>query len=138
MPLWAGIATKQQSKIMIYEHLLNPNEFWVTYPIATLARNEKGYSEFTLQDDIGCNWRANMWIPTNFMIYQSLKNYGYDEIASIISYKTKKLLEKEGSCEYYTSETGKGQGQKPFWGWSLLGFIMEDCSIFLEKTTSNI
>lgn len=124
--LWAGIATKEQAQRMIKEHLLNPNEFWRAYPVPAYAATEPGYSETRLQNDLGCCWRANTWIPTNYYIAQGLKQYGYDDIACDLADKTFALVRKAGNREYYTSETGNGCGLNPFWGWSLLAYFMPD------------
>jgi putative isomerase len=35
IPLWAGVASRAQASRLVNEHLLNPNEFWMKYPIAT-------------------------------------------------------------------------------------------------------
>lgn len=131
-PLWAGIASKKQARRIIYDQLMNPQEFWSTWPVPALARSEPGYSETLLKDDLGCSWRANTWIPTNYMLYHSLKYYGYNELASIIAFKTNELLKKSGNREYYHSESGTGVGLDPFWGWSLLGhfFLYEDKSSY--------
>jgi putative isomerase len=129
-PLWAGIASTDQARRMIYEQLMNPEEFWSPWPVPALSRSEPGYSEKQLASDLGCSWRANTWIPTNYMIYHALKYYGYNELASVLAFKTEALLKKAGNREYYHSETGTGVGLDPFWGWSLLGhfFIYEDKS----------
>ena len=128
MPLWAGIATKEQAKEIIYNELLNPKEFWSAYPIPALAISEPGYSELQLKSDLGCSWRANTWIPTNYMVYHGLKDYGYGEIATLLAVRTQQLLDHAGDREYYTSESGSGVGLDPFWGWSLLGhfFMFEE------------
>lgn len=36
LPLWAGIATEDQAREIVYNELLNPNEFWSAYPIPAL------------------------------------------------------------------------------------------------------
>ena len=129
-PLWAGIANKKQAKRMINGQLTNPKEFWSTWPVPALARSEPGYSETKLEGDLGCSWRANVWIPTNYMLYHGLKYYGYHKLATVIAKKTSELLKKSGNREYYHSEAGTGTGLDPFWGWSLLGhfFLYEDQS----------
>lgn len=53
LPLWAGIADDNQAKRMIYEHILNPEEFWRPYPLPALAATEPGYSPVHLEGDIG-------------------------------------------------------------------------------------
>jgi len=71
--------------------------------------------------DMGCNWRAKTWIPTNYMIYHGLRAYGYRELASLVAHYTHQLVKTAGDWEYYDAETGEGNGLDPFWGWSLLG-----------------
>lgn len=124
-PMWAGIASPRQAQILTYDHLFNPNEFFRLYPFATLAANEPGYSAKPLPGDIGvCNWRANTWIPTNYMAMHGLMTYGYHDLAELVAYKTAELLAKSHDCEFYDAETGAGCGESPFSGWSLLGYFM--------------
>ncbi len=126
--LWAEVATPEQAKRMINEYLTNPREFWTPYPIATLSKSEPGYSPVYHVTDMGCSWRSTIWIPTNYMVYNGLKYYGYDQIASVLAQRTKELMDKAGNREYYETETGNGLGLDPFWGWSLLGhfFMLEE------------
>jgi hypothetical protein len=125
--LFAEVATPEQAKRMINEYLLNPIEFWSTYPVATLAKSEPGYLLFNVNDH-GCSWRTTTWIPTNYMVYHGLKFYGYNQIASVVAQRTVELMQKAGNREYYNTETGEGLGLDPFWGWSLLGhfFMLEE------------
>jgi putative isomerase len=122
--LWAGVATQEQARRMIYEHLFNPREFWTPYPLATLAKSERWYSQDWLPGDLGCNWRAKVWIPTNYMVYHGLRRYGYDQFATLLGHETFQLVKKSGNREYYDAENGEGCGLDPFWGWSLLGYFM--------------
>ena len=123
--MWAGIATDEQAHQMVTKHLLNPKEFWSPYPVAVYARNEPGYSEDWLEGDIGCLWRANTWIPVNYYVYHALRQYGYESIASLLAEETYDLVDKHPEPrEYYNSETGEGMGLEPFWGWTLLAYLM--------------
>ena len=126
--MWAGVATPEQAKRMVNEYLLNPREFWTPYPIATLAKSEPGYTSIYQVTDMGCSWRTTTWIPTNYMVYNGLKFYGYNQIASVVAQRTVELMQKAGNREYYNTETGEGLGLDPFWGWSLLGhfFMLEE------------
>lgn len=126
LPLWAGIATEEQAARLVKEHILNPDEFFRTYPLPALAATEPGYRSTRLDGDIGCNWRANTWVPTNYMVMHGLAKYGYNREASWLAKETKKLVEKSGNREYYLTETGEGDGLDPFWGWTLLAYFMEE------------
>ncbi len=139
MPIWAEIASAEQVKDMIYKHLLNSNEFWRPFILPALSADEKGYSEVKLEDDVGCNWRANVWVPSNYCLMHGLNSYGYIEIAKFIAYKTKELIDKNGEREYYTSESGIGQGLSEFGGWSILGHFMQyECENNINLTKLSV
>ena len=123
-PLWAGIATKEQAERMVKEHILNPDEFWRAYPLPALAASEPGYGEAYQPGDLGCCWRANTWIPTNYYVFESLRMYGYDELAKNLAETTCENVRRIGDREYYATESKTGCGLDPFWGWSLLAYFM--------------
>jgi hypothetical protein len=122
--LWAGVATSEQARRMVFDHLLNPQEFWTPYPVSALAKSERWYTQDWLPADLGCNWRAKTWIPINYMVFHGLRNYGYTDLAALVADRTYRLVKETGDCEYYDTETGRGCGLDPFWGWSLLGHFM--------------
>lgn len=122
-PLWAGIAPPDRAKRLIEEHLMNKDEFWLNYPVATWAKDEPGY----YQDRVGieANWRGPCWANTNYMIMHGLINYGYTEYAEELAYRSMNMaLAEPDTREFYNSETGSGMGLNPFWGWSTLLYFM--------------
>jgi glycogen debranching enzyme len=122
--LFAGVATPEQARRMVLEHLFNPREFWTPYPVAALARSERWYSRDHHPGDMGCGWRAHTWVPTNYMIYRGLRAYGYRDLATLVARYTHDLVRRSGNCEYYDAESGAGSGLDPFWGWSLLAHFL--------------
>lgn len=78
-----------------------------------------------LAGDIGCNWRANTWMPTNYMVMHGMRQYGYAQEALRLAEKSRELVRKSGNAEYYVTESGEGDGLKVFWGWTLLAYFME-------------
>ncbi len=124
LPLWAGIASRKQAQRLVNEHLLNTNEFWLAYPVATYARTEKDFYEGSKGGE--CNWQGPAWIPINYMIFHGLVRYGYKEAARDLAYRTFAMaLDKNPvTREFYDSDTGKGNGMNPFWGWSTLAYVM--------------
>lgn len=124
IPLWAGIASRAQARRLVNEHLLNPHEFWMKYPIATYARTEPEFYEGSRSGE--CNWEGTTWIPTNYMVFHGLLQYGYKDVAQRLAMKTLEmaLLENPVTREFYDSDTGKGNGMNPFWGWSSLAYVM--------------
>jgi hypothetical protein len=126
--MWAGVATESQANAMVTRYLTNPREFWSPYPVSALSKSEIGYSTRVLPGDTGGSWRANTWIPANYMIYHGLKFYGYEAIASSLARRTVELIDRAGNREYYNTETGEGAGPDPCRGSSLLGhfFMLEE------------
>jgi hypothetical protein len=126
MPLFAGAATTKRAKRMIHEHLLNPDEFWLSYPVASYAKTETDYYQGSHHE---CNWRGPTWAPTNYMIFQGLRSYGYDAEARELATRlfNMALLKNPVLREYYNAETGEGLGQTRFWGFTALyyGMLLE-------------
>ncbi len=123
-PLWAGVAPPARARRLVHDHLLNPKEFWLEYPVATYAKTEPDFYEGTTKGE--CNWRGNTWIPSNYMIFHGLLRYGYDQAAKELALKTLKLTLDTNPVtrEYYNSDSGRGNGMNPFWGWSSLAYGM--------------
>jgi len=123
-PLWAGVASPEQARRLVQEHLMNPQEFWLAYPVATYAKTEPDFYEGTAKGE--CNWRGNTWIPANYMIFHGLLKYGFDKEARELADKTYHLALDKNTVtrEYYDSESGGGYGMNPFWGWSSLAYVM--------------
>jgi hypothetical protein len=121
-PLWAGVATPEHAKRLINEHLLNENEFWLKYPIATYAKTEPDYYQGGNNE---CNWRGSSWMPMNYIVMHGLMHYGYQSVARDLAYKCYHLAldENPNTREWFNGETGEGQGHV-FWGFSTLGYVM--------------
>jgi len=123
-PLWVGIVPEDRAERLVREHLLNENEFWIRYPVATWSKSEPDYVQ-VLQGHRICNWLGTTWIPTNYMVFQGLRRQGFAQEAEELAYKTFDLVIREADTrEYYDGENGIGQGLNPFWGWSALGYLM--------------
>lgn len=122
-PLYAGVASPRQARRLVRDHLMNPNEFWLKYPVATYAKTEPDFYEGSHHE---CNWRGSAWIPANYMIFHGLLRYGYRTEARELADKTYALALDLNPVtrEYYDSETGQGYGMDPFWGWSSLAYVM--------------
>jgi len=138
MPLFAGAATHQRAKRMIHEHLLNPNEFWLNYPVASYAKTEPDYYQGSHHE---CNWRGPTWAPTNYMIFQGLRRYGYHAEARELATRlfNMALLKNPVLREYYNAETGEGLGQTRFWGFTALyyGMLLESILGYDASTLDN-
>jgi putative isomerase len=127
MALFAGAATPERAKRMVREHLLNADEFWLTYPVASYAKTEPDYYQNPMAKE--CNWRGPTWAPTNYMIFQGLRGYGYEAEARELARRLfhMAIVKNPVLREYYNAETGEGLGQTRFWGFTALyyGMLLE-------------
>jgi hypothetical protein len=133
MPLFCGAASNERARRTVKEHLLNPNEFWLPFPVASYARTEPDYYQGNHRLPNGgteCNWRGPTWAPTNYLIFQGLRRYGWHEPATELANRLYDLALHRNPVlrEYYNAETGAGLGQTHFWGFTALylGMTFED------------
>jgi len=72
-PLVVGIATPEQAKRVIDEHLLNPDRFFGEHPIATVAMDSPGYQRLT--------WRGPAWNSMSYWAARGCVRYGRKDAA---------------------------------------------------------
>jgi glycogen debranching enzyme len=98
-------------------HIKNEDEFWVTYPIPSVAKDEKSFGPLT---DTRYIWRGTTWINTNWFLAKGLLRHRRNELYEQLKRKTHELVKTHGFCEYYDPSTGDpGQAMRNF-GWSTL------------------
>lgn len=125
-PLLGNVATDEQARRMVEEHLLNPDEFWGDWVIPSIARSDPAYTD---QD----YWRGRIWAPMNWLVYLGLRNYeDLSDTRRALAEKSKTLLLKEWReqrhiHENYNANTGEGCGvnnSDSFYHWGgLLGLM---------------
>jgi hypothetical protein len=113
-PLLARIPD-QAKALLLKKRLLNEKEFWGEFVVPTISRDDP---EFADQD----YWRGKIWSPTNYLIYQGLKAYGFDAVASEFAKKSADLFMRSWEnfqiCpENFDSRTGEAGGLRyQSWG----------------------
>ncbi|KPK71981.1 hypothetical protein AMJ87_06125, partial [candidate division WOR_3 bacterium SM23_60] len=101
----------------LVQHLCNEDEFWSTYPVPSVARNEKSFGPLT---DTRYLWRGTTWINTNWFLAKGLLRHGKTDVYEKLKQRTLELIEKYGFCEYYDPCDGNpGRAMRKF-GWSTL------------------
>lgn len=124
-PLIARIPDQKRAERMINEHFYNPEEFWGTYILPSIARNDPAFYDNTY-------WRGRIWAPMNFLVYLGMRNYDLLAARHDLSQKSADLLlkgwrENRHVYENYNSVTGQGNDVKNsdwFYHWGgLLGVI---------------
>jgi hypothetical protein len=113
-PLLARIPDQERA-LKLKKRLLNEEEFWGEYIVPTISRDDP---EFADQD----YWRGKIWAPINYLIYQGLKAYGFDAVASEYAKKSAELFMRSWTnfqiCpENFDSRTGEaGSLRYQSWG----------------------
>ncbi len=124
-PLLGGVATADQARRMVDEHLMNPEEFYGEWMIPSISRNDSAYADNTY-------WRGRIWAPMNFLVYLGLRNYDQPGAQRMLADKSRQLLlneweKKRRVHENYNAETGVGddvRNSDSFYSWGgLLGLI---------------
>jgi hypothetical protein len=113
-PLLARIPDEKRALQML-KHLLNPKEFWGEFVIPSISRDDPAFKDQQY-------WRGTIWPPTNYLVYQGLKTYGFDTVASEFARKSAGLFLRSSQnfqlCpENFDSRTGEAGGQRyQSWG----------------------
>jgi len=115
-PLIAKIPDQDRA-LLLKKRLLNEKEYWGDYVVPSISRDDPEYPD---QD----YWRGKVWPPTNYLIYQGLKAYGFDAVASEYAKKSAELFMRSWVnfqlCpENFDSRTGEAGGQR-FQSWGPL------------------
>lgn len=122
LPIYAGIATKEQIEIMIKKHYLDP-EFLSPHGLRSLAQDEKMYCLDGTSNP--SNSLGPIWMIYNYLAFESLKKAGRDDLAKDLCEKMLdnfyKDIEKNGKVdECYYPETGEPIMNQSFISWNAL------------------
>jgi hypothetical protein len=108
---------------LVEEHLLDPNRFWLSGGLPSVAADEPRFQ----RGDLGPwhqrrYWRGPMWINAAWLVWLGLRRLGYEEPARELAQRTVAAVRQSGLREYYDPYDSRGMGQRHF-AWSTL--IME-------------
>lgn len=101
---------------LVRDHLLNPDEYWLPYPVPSVARSEP---KFDPGDPHGFIWRGPTWVNANWFLAVALRRQGWAAEADHLVRRTVELVRRNGFRECYNPLTGAGQQATDF-GWSTL------------------
>lgn len=116
--------TSSESFDRILRHIVNPDEYWATYPIPSVAMNHPSYSP----DTVGGNlvWRGPTWLASNWYLARGLLRHGRKDLATIVALQSLEMVRKSGVREYYNPQTGVGHGALDFsWSTILIDLLVE-------------
>ncbi len=113
LPLMTGLVPEDKAGRLIREHLLNPDEFWLSYLVPFNADDELAGERIYIEDLL--LWRGQcIWGNMNWMVVEGLKKYGFNKEADEITRRTGHMILKEGFREFYDYRTGRGGGATNF------------------------
>ncbi|NLH53877.1 MAG: hypothetical protein GX459_13630, partial [Bacteroidales bacterium] len=83
LPLWAGAVDSVKAAVLV-KHLTDTTRFWRKYGIPTLSALDDWYSPDV---DYCCKWNGPVWLLWNYMVFDGLRQYGYETIARALAAK---------------------------------------------------
>jgi hypothetical protein len=102
-------------------HLTNESEFWLPYPVPSVAATERSFDPDFASAAI---FRGSSWVNVNWYLCEGLRTHGYHDVARELSRRTKSMVALAGLRECYNPYDATGQGARDF-GWSSLILDMQ-------------
>jgi hypothetical protein len=97
-------------------HLTNEDEFWLPYPVPSVAATEPTFDpHFTT----GAIFRGSSWVNLNWYLCGGLRTHGYNDVATELERRTTAMVALSGLRECYDPYDAGGQGAPDF-SWSSL------------------
>ncbi len=135
LPLWAGIATPEQAKILV-RTLTDTSKFWRKYGVPSLAAddsyyNPKGY------------WNGPVWVQWNYLIEYGLLRYGYTKLARKLVDRVAKnmiavLKKNHDLWEFYCPDTQWAGYHKTYiWAGIINRMLLDVYGTAKNKNTKN-
>jgi glycogen debranching enzyme len=101
---------------LVEEHLLNEREFWLPYPVPSVAASEPSFDP---EHRTGVTWRGPTWMNSNYYLYWGLRSHGYRDVASELAKRSVQMIGQGGMREFFHPLSGAGQGAVEF-SWTTL------------------
>ncbi len=117
LPMWTGHYSPEIVNRLL-AHLTNAKEFWVQYPIPTVAVCDAKFDPWQM-------WRGPTWVNVNYLFIEALRKINRPDLAHQLRLKTLDLLMQHPDIyEYYHPLTGERPPKAaPIFGWSAAVFI---------------
>jgi glycogen debranching enzyme len=125
IPLYAGLPSKDQAKLLVENHLLNRDEYAPdgqhTHYFTPTASKTNPYFDPVKY------WRGPIWVNTNWLLFEGLRRYAeHRGLAERIRSDTLELLDRNTFYEYFDPDTGQGLGTKNFSWSAALALVLLD------------
>ena len=103
-------------RALVERHLLNEKEFWLPYPIPTVAATEPSFDPAWKTNT---TWRGPTWVNVNWYLYWGLRQHGFEDVAEELRSRTISMIASGGVREFFDPRTAAGEGAKDF-AWTCL------------------
>jgi glycogen debranching enzyme len=116
---------------VIDEHLLNPDEFWLPYPLPCVAANEP-----TFDPDFATRaiFRGSSWVNLNWYLYWGLRDRGRAGAASVLARRTVEAVARSGLRECYGPYDAAGHGATSFaWSSLVLDLVAAEAAVAVPE-----
>lgn len=113
LPALLATTPKEVRARVVEDHLRNPGEYWLDFPVPTVARSEPAFDP-TGESMI---WRGPVAMPMNWLIVRGLRRVGLAEEAAHIAERSAALALNSGFREFYDPLSGRGLRGTNF-GWA--------------------
>ncbi len=104
------------ARALVERHLLNLREFWLPYPIPSVAATEPAFDPGW---KTATTWRGPTWVNVNWYLYRGLRQHGFADEAEELRRRTLAMVAASGMREFFDPLTGLGEGAVDF-GWTTL------------------
>jgi hypothetical protein len=123
LPLWAGIASPEQARILVAK-LTDSKKFWRTYGVPSLSADDPYYNP------IGY-WNGPVWVQWNYLIERGLLGYGYKsqarELVSRVAINMAAQLKKDHNFWEFYSPDDQWAGYHKTYIWAgIIARMMRD------------
>ena len=119
LPLVVGDLPAEHAGALVERHLRQRNEFWLPYPVPSVAATEETFSP----RDGMLSWRGPSSVNINWLLWRGLRRHGFHDLAEQLAQRTVSMVARAGLWEYYHPYTGVGMGANSF-AWSGLALDM--------------
>src|SRR5205814_7559635 len=110
-PLILDSLDRQMVYRLVEEHLLNEREFWLPYPVPSVAATEPSFDPAYMTRSM---WRGPTWVNCNYYLYWGLRAHGYRDVATELAKRTVQMIGRGGVREFFNPLTGDGEGAVDF------------------------
>jgi hypothetical protein len=105
LPLWAQATDKERADLLV-QTLTDTTKFWRKYGAPTLAADDEWFSPYV---DYCCKWNGPVWLLWDYMVFDGLVNYGYNDLAIQLADKmmlavTEQLSKNHNYWESYSPD----------------------------------